>query len=103
MTKKTRPTYTPEYRLKTVKLVTEQHYSIIEAAKHMEVGKSTVDKWVRDYRLGRSTGTIKGAPISEEQQKIRELERKIKYIEEQNEILKKATALLMSDSLRKPK
>ena len=50
MTKKTRPTFTPEYRLKTVKLVTEQNYSITEAAKHMEVGKSTVDKWVRDYR-----------------------------------------------------
>jgi transposase len=42
----------------------------------------------------------KGSAISPEQQKIQELETKIKRIGRENEILKKATALLMSDSIK---
>lgn len=42
---------------------------------------------------------VKGAPVTPEQQCIREQEKKIKRIETENEIQKKATALLMSDSL----
>jgi transposase len=38
--------------------------------------------------------------MTSEQIKIKELEKKIKQIEEEKEILKKATALLMSDSMR---
>jgi transposase len=35
-----------------------------------------------------------------DQIKIRELEKRIRYIEEEKEILKKATTLLLSDSMR---
>ena len=38
-------------------------------------------------------------PITPEQIEIRELRKKLQRIEMENEILKKATALLMSDSL----
>ncbi len=41
----------------------------------------------------------KGTPITPEQIEIRELKKKLQRIEMENEILKKATALLMSDSL----
>ena len=47
MTKRTRPSFTPEYRLEVAQLVLDQGYSIREAANAMNVGKSTVDKWVR--------------------------------------------------------
>lgn len=95
---KSRPT--PEYRLEVVKLVTEQNYSIREAAEAMSVGKSTVDKWVRDYRKSQSSGVNSGAPVSAEQVRIRELERENRRFKEEIDILKKASALLMSDSLK---
>ncbi len=41
----------------------------------------------------------KGTPITPEQIEIRELKKKLQRIEMEKEILKKATALLMSDSL----
>ena len=53
-------------------------------------------KQLKSERQGMSP---KASPLTPEQQKIRELERKIKRIEEEKVILKKATALLMSDSL----
>ncbi|MCH1932102.1 transposase, partial [Shewanella sp. A25] len=44
MTKRTRPTFSPEFRLEAALLVVEQNYSIREAADAMGVGKSTMDK-----------------------------------------------------------
>jgi len=99
MTKKTRSTFSPEFRLEAAQLVVDQGYSVKDAAEAMGVGKSTMDKWVRQLRDEQNGKPPKATPMTPEQLKIRELEKKIRRIEEENTILKKATALLMSDSL----
>lgn len=99
MSKRTRPTFSPEFRLESAQLVVDQNYSIKDAADAMGVGKSTMDKWVRQLRAERDGKSPAATPMTPEQLKIRELEKKIRRIEEEKEILKKATALLMSDSL----
>jgi transposase len=99
MKKRTRPTFSPEFRREAALLVVEKGYTIREAAESMGVGQSTMDKWVKQLRAAPTGKAVKGAPVTPEQQRIRELEKKIKRIEEENEILKKATALLVSDSL----
>lgn len=99
MTSKTRRTFTPEFKLEAAQLVVDQNYSIREAATAMNVGKSTMDKWVRQLRSERSGTDSHPNAISQEQRKIQELEKRIKRIELEKEILKKATALLMSDSM----
>lgn len=91
--------FTPEFRLEAAQLVVDQGYSVREAAEAMDVGKSTMDKWVRQLRNERQGMTSKASPMTPEQRKIKELEKKIKRIELEKEILKKATALLMSDSM----
>lgn len=63
----------------------------------MGVGHSTVDKWVRQAKQRGQSG---GAPVGAEQKRIKELEKELRKIKEQNEILKKASALLASDSLK---
>ncbi|GGW57671.1 hypothetical protein GCM10008111_12200 [Alishewanella tabrizica] len=65
----------------------------------MNVGKSTMDKWVRQLREERAGVRPKATPMTPEQLKIRELEKRIRDLEIEKDILKKATALLMSDSL----
>ena len=99
MTKRTRPTFTPEFRLEAAQLVVDQKYSIREASQAMDVGKSTMDKWVRQLKNERQGLTSQATPLTPDQQKIRALEKRIKRIELEKEILKKATALLMSDSM----
>ena len=66
----------------------------------MGVGKSTMDKWVRQLRSEREGKSPQGAPMTPDQRRIRELEKRLRRVEEEKEILKKATALLMSDSMR---
>jgi transposase len=99
MSKKTRPTFKPEFRLEVAELVVKQGYSVREAAEAMNVGKSTVDKWVRQLKAEQQGITPQGTALTPDQQKIKELEKQIKKIELEKEILKKATALLMSDSM----
>lgn len=99
MNKKTRPTFKPEFRLEVAQLVVNQGYSVREAAEAMNVGKSTVDKWVRQLKAEKQGITPTGAALTADQQRIKDLEKRIKKIELEKEILKKATALLMSDSM----
>lgn len=99
MNRKTRPTFSLEFRLECAQLVVDQGYSIAKAAQAMNVGKSTMDKWVRQLREERAGVRPKATPMTPDQLKIRELEKKIRDLEIEKDILKKATALLMSDSL----
>lgn len=98
MGKQKRPRYSPEFKLECAQLVLEQGYSIREAASAMGVGKSTMDKWVRKLRHEREGVVIDGNPITQEQREIAALKKQIKRLEEEKLILKKASALLMSDS-----
>jgi transposase len=99
VTKKTRGRFLPEFRFEASQLVVDQNYSVREAAEAMNVGKSTMDKWVRQLKDERKGVTSSATPLTPDQRKIRELEKQIKRIEMEKEILKKATALLMSDTM----
>lgn len=99
MTKRIRRLFSAEFKLEAAQLVLDQNHSIAEAAKAMNVGKSTMDKWVRQLKNERLGKSPKASPITPEQIEIRELKKKLARLEEHNSILKKATALLMSDSL----
>ena len=70
-----------------------------EAADAMNVGHSTLDKWVRKLKAEREGSLTTGKPITEEQREIAELKRRVKRLEIEKDILKKASALLMSDSM----
>lgn len=82
-------------------MVVDQNHTVSDAAKAMDVGLSTMTKWVMQLREERQGNTPKASPITPEQIEIRELKKKLQRIEMENEILKKATALLMSDSLNR--
>jgi len=99
MTNRNRRTFSAEFKLEAAQLVLNQNYSIVDAAQAMNVGKSTMDKWVRQLKEEMQGVAPKASPMTPEQIEIRALKKKIARIEEHNEILKKATALLMSDSL----
>jgi len=98
MTIVTRKTFSPEFKMEAAQLVTEKGYSNKEAAELMNVSDTAIRTWVKQLKGELDGVPPKASPITPEQQKIRELERKIKRLEEDKVILKKATALLMSDS-----
>ena len=101
MNQQKRRTFSPEFRLEAAQLVVDQGHTTREASLAMNVGYSTMDRWVSQLRKERLGVTPKASAMTPEHQRIKELEKEIKRIKEHNVILKKATALLMSDTLNK--
>ncbi len=98
MTGRNRRNFSPGFRLEAAQLVLDQHYTAA-AATAMSVGKSTMDKWVRQLKEERSGKSPIASPMTPEQIEIRELKQRLQRVEMERDILKKTTALLMSDSL----
>jgi len=96
---KTRPSYTTEFKREAASLVLDKDYAIPEACKAMGVGDTAMRRWVKQLDAERGGITPTAKAMTSDQQTIQALEAKIKKIEWEKEILKKATALLMSDSL----
>lgn len=97
--KKTRRTFSPEFKLESAQLVLDQGYTVKAASEAIGVGKSTLEYWIRQLREERRGKTPSASALTPEQRRIQELEKKLRKVEQEKEILKKATALLMSDSL----
>ena len=83
-----RRNFSPEFKRESAQLVVDQNYTVSDAAKAMDVGLSTMTKWVKQLRDERQGKTPKASPITPEQIEIRELRKKIQRIEMENEILK---------------
>ena len=92
--------YTPEFRLEVCELVVKHGFSVREAAKAMGVSKSGVDKWVQTYK-NRDVNSINSAVVTPEQVEIKRLRKQVADLQECNEILKKASALLISEYSQK--
>ena len=96
---KQRRSFTPEFKLEAASLVVDQNYSVSEACKALDVGESALRRWVKQLEAARGGSTPVSKALTPEQQRIQELEARVKRLEQEKTILKKATALLMSDEL----
>ncbi len=94
---KQRRTFSAEFKREAAGLVLDQGYSHIEASRSLEVMESAPRRWVSQLQQERNGVTPQSKALTPEQQKIQELEARIARLEREKSILKKATALLMSE------
>ncbi|EFC4093660.1 IS3 family transposase [Escherichia coli] len=94
MNKKTKRTFTPEFRLECARLIVDKGYSYRQASEAMNVGSTTLESWVRQLRRERQGIAPSATPITPDQQRIRELEKQVRRLEEQNTIFKKGYCTL---------
>lgn len=96
-----RKTYTTQFKHEAAGLILDHGYSIAQACEAMAVGQTAMRRWVAQLRQERDGVTpINSKAMTPDQQRIQELEQRLRKVEREKEILKKATALLMSDSLK---
>ena len=98
--KKQRRSFTPEFKFESASLVLDQGYSIPEASRSLDVGETALRRWVNQLEQERGGDTPKSKAMTPEQKRIQELEKQVKRLEDEKRILKKATALLMSDEFK---
>lgn len=90
--------YTNEFKLEAAKLVVEQGYTHIAAAKALDVNVKNLSRWVGDLRKKEPCKTAKVLLTTEQEELIR-LRKENKRLQMERDILKKATAFFASESL----
>ena len=93
----TTPFLSAEFEREAADLVLKQNYSYIEASRSLGIGESALRRWVDQVQKERQGVTPQSKALTPEQQKIQGLEARIARLEREKSILKKATALLMSE------
>ncbi|MGL6168525.1 MAG: transposase [Fusobacteriaceae bacterium] len=83
--------YDDEFRKQIVDLVESKTKTVKEIAGEYGLSINTINNWIQKYR--KSCSFRDEDQLTAEEKEIRELKKKIKQIEEENEILKKATAI----------
>lgn len=100
MTRKRR-SFSPEFKQEAASLVLDQGYTVPQASVSLGVGETALRRWVSQLVEERDSVTPKGKALTPEQLRIQELEARCNRLEREKEILKKATALLMSDEMNR--
>jgi transposase len=99
MTKIKNRTFTQEFKQEAANLVITENYTVTEACKAMGVSSSAMRKWVKQLKQEHSGVTPTAKALTAEQQEIQALRARIKRLEMEKGILKKATALFGTDLL----
>lgn len=69
--------FSAEFKRESAQLVVDQNYTVADAAKAMDIGLSTMTKWVKQLRDERQGKTPKTSPMAPKQIEIRELRKKV--------------------------
>ncbi len=92
--------FTTEFKLEAINLVLEHSRKVTEVSATLGIGKSTLQTWLRQYRLEQQGITPeKGKALTEEQREIQRLKKENQRLKLERDILKKASALLAQDNL----
>jgi transposase len=89
----TRRHFTPEFKLEVAKKIVQQQHSITQLCHELNLGETAVRRWVAQYKAELNGQPGIGLPLTPDQQRIRQLEAELRIAKEDNEILKKASAL----------
>jgi transposase len=96
---KTRRTFTREFKVQAVPLVTQQHYSFAEAARQLGVSEILIRNWKKRFEqegLEAFPGQGNRSPLEAELERLRAENKRLAM---EKEILKKAAAFFAKEAM----
>ncbi|MEX0445941.1 transposase [Xenorhabdus sp. SGI246] len=96
--KLTKRHYSAEFMLEAVQQVVLYQQRVVDIARSLGINNSTLGKWVRQYQAEIQGITAVDKALTPEQHQIQALEKQVKRLEMEKEILKQA-AMPMSEKL----
>ena len=93
--KKAQPPYPPAFRAEAVALARTSGQSLAQVARNLGIHAETLRLWVRqaDVDVGQRAGLS-----TSEREELAQLRRRVRVLEEERKILKKAAALFAKES-----
>jgi len=94
---KTKPPYPAEVKAAAVKLVRDENVSIQEVAETVGCTSESIRNWMRT--AARDDGSLRdGGLTTEERTELNQLRRRVRVLEQEKEILKKAAAFFAKET-----
>ena len=93
-----RKKYSKEFKLDAVSLVVDQNYSRVEAARSLGLNSNMLGRWVAEHRTDDGQAFRGNGKLTPEQEEIRQLKGRVKNLEMEREILKKATVFFAKET-----
>lgn len=91
--------YPSEFKQEAASLVLDQNYTLSQACESIGVGMTAMRRWVKQLQQERNGETPETAKaITAEHREIQALKEQVRRLQREKEILKKASALLMSEA-----
>ena len=88
-------------KLDVARMVRDQGISVPEVCRTMSVGRTAVQRWVRQLDASRQGEPVRGAmALTAQMQRIRQLEEENRRLRSDNDVLKKATAFFARELKR---
>ena len=94
----TRKKYSKEYKLDAISLVLDQGYTVTEAAKSLEVNRSVLQRWIKEFESDDGQAFRGSGKLTPEQAEIRRLKEENRRLKMEKEILKKATVFFTKET-----
>ena len=94
----TRKKYSKEFKLDAVSLVLDQGYTVTEAAKSLEVNRSVLQRWIKEFESDDGQAFRGSGKLTPEQAEIRRLKEENRRLKMEKEILKKATVFFAKET-----
>ena len=95
---KSRKKYSKEFKSDAVSLVLEQDYTRTEAAKSLGIDARMLSRWVKEHQTNDGQAFRGNGKLTAEQEQIRKLKARVKHLEMERDILKKATAFFAAET-----
>jgi len=96
---KARRSFSPEFKRETASLVLDQGYKVSDVCGQFDLGENMLRRWIKQVKFERNGGVPQTGALTPEQREIQALKKQINKLEREKAILKKATALLVSDEI----
>jgi transposase len=94
-----RRSYTSEFKVEAVKLITEKGYSVAEAARSLDVGETLLRSWKQTLEKEGTQAFPGHGKLPAFEEELRQLRAENKRLQMERDILKKATALFAKEAL----
>ena len=97
MSAKKRKTYSPEFKIEAVRLITEKGYSVAEASRNLGIEYSVLRRWKRQFTDDPKNAFPGKGKLKVDDERLRQLQRELERVKEERDILKKALAYFAED------
>ena len=97
MANRKRRSFTKEYKAEVVELIRKSGKSVGAVARELDLTETAVRRWVQQAEVDSGEGPA-GAVTTAEREELAQLRKRVKTLEMEREILKKATAFFAKES-----